>query len=69
MAAGLPGPRELNCESKAAPVADSLGEQIAATHDDAVAYAQAELPVDEALVDEAIIEAAAAEPEAGKAEA
>ena len=45
-----------------------MGEQIAATHDDAVAYAQAEPPVDEALVDEAIIEAAAAEPEAGKAE-
>lgn len=42
--------------------ADSLAEQIAATHDDAVAYAQVELPVDEALVDEAIIEAAAAEP-------
>ena len=47
--------------------ADSLAEQIAATYDDAVAYAQGELPVDEALVDEAIIEAAAAEPEAGKA--
>ena len=45
-----------------------MAEQIAATHDDTVAYAQAELPVDEALVDEAIIEAAAAEPEAGKAE-
>ena len=48
--------------------ADSLAEQIAAIHDDAVAYAQAELPVDDALVDEAIIEAAAAEHEAGKAE-
>ena len=49
--------------------ADSLAEEIVDAHDDAVAYAQAELPVDEALVDEAIIEAAAAEPEAGKAEA
>ncbi|MBF0943944.1 MAG: hypothetical protein HXK12_06075, partial [Actinomyces sp.] len=37
--------------------ADSIAEQIVATHDDAAAYARTQLPVDEDLVAEQIAEA------------
>ena len=37
--------------------ADSIAEQIVATHDDAAAYARAQLPVDEDLVAQQIAEA------------
>ena len=37
--------------------ADSIAEQIVATHDDAAAYARTQLPVDEDLVAQQIAEA------------